>query len=304
VYNGSRSIGGVVRQIHDLYADLEFEIILVNDGSRDETEQVCCELHEEFPATVSFMHLARNFGEHAAVLAGLNQAKGAWVAILDDDGQNPPAEVRRLYKAGKARNWDVVYGRYRVKKHGWFRNIGSRFNDHVANIMLRKPPQLYLSSFKVLNRFLVDEITAYKGAFPYIDGLILRATSNLGQIAVEHRARGGSPSGYTLRKLFKLWTNMFLNFSITPLRFSALLGLFTSMASMLLLVAIVIDKLYINPNVAVGVPAVLVTVTLFAGIQLVILGTIGEYLGRLFLDHSKNPQFVVRYIKPRRRARD
>jgi glycosyltransferase involved in cell wall biosynthesis len=301
VYNGSRSIGGVVREIHDLYADLDFEIILVNDGSQDDTERVCSELQQQFPDSVSFLHLARNFGEHAAVLAGLNQAAGAAVAILDDDGQNPPAEVRGMYKALKERNWDVVYGRYRTKKHGWFRNLGSRFNDRVANIMLRKPPRLYLSSFKVMNRFLVDEITAYKGAFPYIDGLILRATSNLGQIAVEHCEREGSSSGYTLRKLVKLWTNMFLNFSITPLRFSALLGIFTSIVSILLLVAIVIDKLYINPNVPVGMPAILVVVTFFAGVQLVILGTIGEYLGRLFLDHSKNPQFVVRYVKRRRR---
>ena len=189
VYNGSRTIGGVVREIHALFADLDFEIILVNDCSQDDTEQVCRALQEEFPQTLTFLHLARNFGEHAAVLAGLNQADGSWVAILDDDGQNPPAEVRKMYEAGKTRGWDVVYGRYRVKRHGWFRNLGSRFNDRVANIMLRKPRRLYLSSFKVLNRFLVDEITAYKGAFPYIDGLILRATSNLGQIAVEHRSR-------------------------------------------------------------------------------------------------------------------
>jgi glycosyltransferase involved in cell wall biosynthesis len=304
VYNGSRSIGGVVREIHQLYSDLDIEVVLVNDGSHDGTEKVCGALQEEFPETLTFLHLARNFGEHAAVLAGLNQAAGEWVAILDDDGQNPPAEVRAMYEAIKKKNWDVVYGRYRSKQHGWFRNLGSRFNDRVANIMLRKPPGLYLSSFKVMNRFLVDEITAYKGAFPYIDGLILRATSNLGQIAVEHRQRDGSPSSYTLRKLIKLWTNMFLNFSITPLRLSALLGIFTSMASLLLLVAIVVDKLYINPDVPVGMPAVLVVVTFFAGVQLVILGTIGEYLGRLFLDHSKNPQFVVRYVKRRRRRDD
>jgi undecaprenyl-phosphate 4-deoxy-4-formamido-L-arabinose transferase len=297
VYNGSRTIGGVIERIHDLYGDLEFEVVLVNDGSEDDSERVCAELARRFAETVTFVHLARNFGEHAAVLAGLNHAHGKFVAILDDDGQNPPEEVRRMHREIRDHRWDVVYGKYRVKHHGWFRNLGSRFNDRVANVMLDKPPGLYLSSFKILNRFVVDQITRYTGSFPYIDGLILRTTGNLGQIEVEHREREGAPSTYTLRKLVRLWLNMFLNFSITPLRISALLGMFTSFISLFLLVAIVIDKLYINPDVTRGLPTVLVIVVFFAGVQLVILGTIGEYLGRLFLDHSKTPQFVVRYVK-------
>ena len=300
VYNGSATIGGVVERILELYGDLRFEIILVNDGSQDASEQACAALVDEHPETVVFVHLARNFGEHNAVLAGLNQAQGQFVAVLDDDGQNPPDEVRKLYAAAREENRDVVYGNYRVKHHSIFRNLGSAFNDRLATTLLKKPPELYLSSFKVMNRFVVDEITAYRGAFPYIDGLILRTTSNVGQIDVEHRERRGGGSGYTLKKLFLLWLNMFLNFSITPLRLSALLGVVTSLVSVLLLAVIVIDKLYVNPAVTVGIPTVLLVVTFFAGVQLVILGTMGEYLGRLFLDHSKSPQFVVRYVKGRR----
>ena len=297
VFNGAGGIAAVVEAIESQYTDLRHEIVLVNDGSHDASESVCRTLVERFPETVVFVHLTRNFGEHSAVLAGLNQARGRYAAILDDDGQHPPAEVRRLLGAIRSGGNDVVYGRYRVKHHGLWRNLGSRFNDRVANVMLRKPRDLYLSSFKILDRFLIDEITRYKGAFPYIDGLILRATASIGQVDVEHRARDGSASTYTLRKLMKLWMNMFLNFSITPLRLSALLGVFTSLISLLLLVAIVIDKLYINPEVTHGLPTVLVIVVFFAGVQLVILGTIGEYLGRLFLDHSKTPQFVVRYVR-------
>ena len=303
VYNGGRTIGGVVQQIHALLRDLDFEIVLVNAGSRDDTERTCLAMLETYPDTLKFVHLARNFGEHNAVLAGLNHSTGAHVAVLDDDGQNPPAEVRRMYSEIKAKGYDVVYGRYRVKQHGWFRNFGSWFNDRMANIMLKKPPELYLSSFKIMNRFVVDEITKYNGAFPYVDGLIVRATHNLGQISVEHLERPDASSGYTLRKLFLLWLNMFLNFSITPLRIAALLGILTSSVSLLLLVAIVIDKLYINPGVAVGVPTILATIVFFSGVQLVILGTIGEYLGRLFLDHSKSPQFVVRYVREGRSGR-
>jgi len=297
VYNGSRSITRVVDRIHELYSDLRFEIVLVNDGSKDDSERICDDLVLAHPDTVTFLHLARNFGEHGAVLAGLNHVRGQFAAILDDDGQNPPEEVRRLYDEIRTGGQDVVYGRYRVKRHGMLRNLGSRFNDRVANIMLKKPHDLYLSSFKILNRFIIDEIIRYKGAFPYIDGLILRTTSNLGQVDVEHRTRQGTDSSYTLRKLIRLWLNMFLNFSITPLRVSALLGTFASVVSLFLIVAIVIDRLYINPDVTLGIPTVLVVVVFFAGVQLVILGTMGEYLGRLFLDHSKAPQFVVRYVK-------
>ena len=305
VYNGSATIGRVVQAIHDTFADLVIEVILVNDGSEDDSEATCSALVDRHPGTVTFVHLARNFGEHSAVLAGLNSTHGAFVAVLDDDGQNPPQEVRRLYAEIKSGGHDVVYGHYRTKQHGWFRNLGSWFNGRMANIMLKKPPELYLSSFKLMNRFIVDEIIRYRGAFPYIDGLILRATDNIGQIEVEHRERAsGVRSTYTLRKLFKLWLNMFLNFSILPLRLAALLGVCTSLISLLLMGAIVLDKLYFNQELAVGIPTVLLTVVFFAGIQLVILGAVGEYLGRLFLDHSGSPQFVVRYVRHRGPVRD
>jgi undecaprenyl-phosphate 4-deoxy-4-formamido-L-arabinose transferase len=177
-----------------------------------------------------------------------------------------------------------------------FRNLGSRFNDRVARVMLKKPRDLYLSSFKIMNQFLAGEVTRYRGPFPYIDGLILRTTRNIGQLDVEHREGPTGRPNYTLRKLFLLWLNMFLSFSILPLRLAALVGTASSLASLPLLAAIVIDKVYLNPDVAVGIPTVLVTIVFFAGVQLVILGTLGEYLGRLFLEHTKSPQFVVRYV--------
>ena len=297
VFNGANTVPGLVEHIHELYSDIRFEVVLVNDGSRDDSEQACRALREKYPKTLTFVHLARNFGEHNAVLAGLHHTTAAYVAVLDDDGQNPPGEVRRMYDAICAQKADVVFGRYRVKRHNKFRNLGSWFNDRVANLMLKKPADIYLSSFKIMNRFVVDEITHYAGAFPHVDGLILRATDNLAQVEVDHRTRDDSQSNYTLGKLFKLWLNLFLNFSIMPLRLSALLGGVTSLASGVLMVAIVIDKLYINPDVPVGIPSVLVTVVFFAGIQLLILGTVGEYLGRVFLDQSGSPQYVVRYVQ-------
>ena len=299
IYNGGATIADVVAEIHRVFGDRPIEIVLVNDGSSDDSEAVCRQLQTTHPDTVTFVHLARNFGEHGAVLAGLRHATGALVAILDDDGQNPPAEIKRMLTTLDDERRDVVYGCYRVKRHSLLRNLGSRFNDRMANWMLNKPKDLYLSSFKVLERFLVDEITRYQGAFPYIDGLILRSTTNIGQVDVEHRPREHGRSGYTAGKLASLWLNMFLNFSIAPLRLSALLGVVMSGFSLLLIVAIVIDKLYINPELTRGLPTVLALIVFFAGLQLVLLGAIGEYLGRMFLDHSKMPQCVVRYVRRR-----
>src|SRR5438874_895000 len=297
VYNGSRTIGALVEHTTKIFGSTSFEIVLVNDGSEDDSETVCAQLAEKFPQNVTFVHLSRNFGEHSAVLAGFTRARGRYVAVLDDDSQNPPEEVVRMLDELKRKNYDVVYGHYIEKKHSWFRNLGSRFNDRIATLMLHKPKELYLSSFKVINRFLIDEIVKYRGPYPYTDGLIYRVTRNIGQIPVEHRASPGGSSRYTLRRLIRLWLNMFLNFSIKPLRLSIYVGLFTSCLSLVALIAIVIDRLWITPNVTLGIPTVLGTIVLLAGIQLMILGLVGEYLGRLYLDHTGTPQYVVRYVK-------
>ena len=295
VYNGSRTIGPLVEQTAKIFGSTSFEIVLVNDGSEDDSERVCAQLAEKFAQNVTFVHLSRNFGEHSAVLAGLTQARGRYIAVLDDDGQNPPEEVVRMLDELKRKNYDVVYGHYIEKKHSWFRNLGSRFNDRVATLMLHKPKHLYLSSFKVMNRFLVNEIIKYRGPYPYTDGLIYRVTRNIGQIPVEHRVSLGGPSRYTLRRLVRLWLNMFLNFSIKPLRISVYIGLLASGLSIVSLIAILIDKLWITPNLTVGIPTVLGSVVFFSGIQLMILGLVGEYLGRLYLDQTGTPQYVVRY---------
>src|SRR5438128_2682730 len=295
VYNGSRTIGPLVEQITKIFGSTSFEIVLVNDGSEDGSEKVCVGLAEKFPRNITFVHLSRNFGEHSAVLAGFTQASGRYVAVLDDDSQNPPEEVVRMLDELKRKNYDVVYGHYIEKKHSWFRNLGSRFNGWIATLLLRKLKDLYLSSFKVMNRFLVNEIIRYRGPYPYTDGLIYRVTRKIGQIPVEHRASVSGPSRYTLRKLVRLWLNMFLNFSIKPLRVSVYVGLFASCLSIVALVAILIDKLWITPNLTVGIPTVLGSIVFFAGIQLMILGLVGEYLGRLYLDQTGTPQYIVRY---------
>ena len=297
VYNGSQTVGQVVDQIHATCAHLGFEILLVNDGSADASEEVCSRLVDRYPDTVGFLQLSRNFGEHHAVLAGLNYVRGRYVAVLDDDGQNRPQDVLKMLAHAQEHKLDVVYGRYRDRQHPWPRILGSWFNDKVANFVLGKPHDLYLSSFKVMSRFVVDEVARFNGPYPYLDGLILRATRSIGQIEVGHRPRQAGRSGYTLSKLVGLWLNMVVGFSIVPLRVSLVLGMTAALMSLLMLAGIVVDKVWINPHVTVGIPSVLAGVVFFAGVQLMILGVVGEYLGRIFLHQNGMPPYVVRYWK-------
>jgi undecaprenyl-phosphate 4-deoxy-4-formamido-L-arabinose transferase len=295
VYNGATTIGELVDRLIDILDTNRLQIVLVNDGSADQSDLVCRSLCVRHPETVTYVNLSKNFGEHNAVIAGLRHARGDYVVIMDDDFQNPPEEVTRLIDHACAHGYDIVYSRYPRKRHHWFRNLGSRFNDLVANFMLDKPRNLYLSSFKCLSRFTVREIIKYTGAYPYIDGLALRCTRNIGTVEVTHRSRRNGRSNYTLRRLVRLWLNMSVNFSVMPLRLSGLMGLVFSVVGFLLGVWAFVEKL-LRPDTPIGWASVLVAIVLFSGVQLLMLGLIGEYLGRLFLTSNRTPQFVVREV--------
>jgi glycosyltransferase involved in cell wall biosynthesis len=294
VYNGAQSISRLVDGlvIH-LSGTYRIEIVLINDCSPDESEQVCINLYEKYPETVTFVSLAINVGEHNAVMAGLNKASGDYAIIMDDDFQNPISEVAKLISYMLAQNFDVVYTFYDKKKHSFFRNLGSKFNDKMATIMLKKPKDLYLSSFKIINRFLIDEIIKYTLPYPYIDGLILRTTSNIGKIKVEHKKRLAGRSNYTIRKLVRLWLNMFTNFSILPLRLSIILGFIFSIIGFVIGIYAFIEKIS-NPSVPLGYTSLIFVISIYAGIQLIAIGMAGEYLGRMFLSQNKKPQYSIR----------
>lgn len=294
VFNGASSIEEVVARIGSVFQDSSHEIVLVDDGSADNSAEICRNLANRTSGCIRFIQLSRNFGEHSAVLAGLARTSGRYIAVLDDDGQNPPEELPRMLADLKARELDVIFGKYSERKHHWFRQLGSHFNDRVANIMLRKPPDLYLSSFKIMNRFIVDEIIKYSGPYPYIDGLICRTSNRLGQIEVQHVERIAGRSNYSMVRLVRLWLNMFLGFSIVPLRVTSIAGFLTAASSLIWIVVIVVDKLWVNPSVTVGVPTILACICLFSGVQLMVLGMLGEYLGRVHLSTNGQPQYIVR----------
>ncbi|MBI4665163.1 MAG: glycosyltransferase family 2 protein [Nitrospinae bacterium] len=293
VYRGEKTIGPLVERLISVFAGRRLQIVLVNDASPDNSHAVCLESHEKHPDTVKYIRLARNFGEHNAVMAGLNHAGGDYVIIMDDDFQNPPEEAPKLLEKALEGDFDIVYSQYEDKKHHWFRNLGSRFNDAVANYMLDKPKDLYLSSFKCLSRMAVREIISYKGPFPYIDGIALNITRNIGVVMARHEERASGESGYTFKKLVRLWLSLFFNFSIIPLRTSLIMGFLLSGLGFILCAEIVIEKIF-YPGTPLGWAFIATTILIFSGVQLIIIGVLGEYVGRIFLTINNIPQYVVK----------
>ncbi len=294
VYNGALTIGPLVDRLVEQFAESAvLEIVLVNDGSADDSAAVCRQLAARHSGVVRFLDLSRNFGEHQAILAGLNRTSGEVVAIMEDDFQSSPEEVARLVDTLLEGGHDVVYGQFADRQYSFSRKLGSWFNNRMANVLLGKPKDLYLSSFKCLSRFLVNEVCRYQGPFPYLDGLILRVTRNIGVVDCQHHPRQQGTSGYTLRKLIGLWLNMFTNFSILPLRLAVFVGFGFAAVGGLLSIAVIIEKLLI-PETQVGWASTVIVIMIFAGLQLMVLGMIGEYLGRVFLSSNQTPQFAVR----------
>ena len=295
VYNSSKTISLLVDKIQEeikIYKELE--IVLVNDGSSLDNSSEVCESIACTNPTVKFINLSRNFGEHNAVLAGLNFCTGDCAVIMDDDFQNSPKDVYKLVDEIVNGN-DVVFSKYAEKKHHFLRNLGSKVNNLFASILLNKPRDLYLSSFKAINRFVIDELVKYKGPYPYIDGLILRITQRFASVTVEHTSRANGKSGYTISKLISLWLNMFTNFSIIPLRLSVALGFIFSAIGIVLAFVFFIEKIR-NPDLPMGWTSLMISIFLLASLQLFAIGMVGEYLGRMFLSTGGKPQFVVRSL--------
>ena len=292
VYNGARTIGALIDALAGLKIPGGHEVVLVNDGSPDDSEAVCRKLAERSDIAITFANLSRNFGEHNAVMAGLSFAQGDYVITMDDDLQNPPEEVARLVAYAKEQKLDVVYTRYRTKQHAAWRNLGSRFANWAANLVLEKPKDLYLSSFRCISAFVVEHVLHYQGPYPYVDGLILQVTRNVGSLEVLHLPRADGRSNYTLRRLIRLWLNMFVNFSVIPLRASTLIGFLTSILGIAWAVETVLEALTGRPPE--GWASLMVAVLLLSGLQLMLLGIVGEYLGRVFLTANRKPQYIVR----------
>ena len=297
-YRSELTLPKVVKEIRESVQNLrqqgknyDYEIILVNDCSPDDTFSVIKDFCME-DRKIKGVNLSKNFGQHAALMAGFHQVKGDIVICLDDDGQTPADEAGKLLE-GIEKGSDVVYAKYEHKKHSVFRNFGSKVNEEMARIMLGKPKNLYVSSYFAAKRFVVEEMKKYTNAYPYVIGLVLRTTKRISNVTVCHREREMGTSGYTFGKLIGLWFNGFTAFSVKPLRLATLVGCACSAMGFIYGIYTVIKKL-VNPNVPMGFSSLMAAIVFLGGMTMVMLGLVGEYIGRMYISMNNAPQFVIR----------
>ncbi len=297
-YRSEKTIGPVVEEICAAMAKLpqyEYEIVLVNDCSPDGTFAAIRALAAENPH-VTAVDLAKNFGQHAALMCGMRHARGDAVVCLDDDGQTPADEVGKLLEKLEE-GFDVVYASYADKHESGFRQFGSRVNRRMTEIMLSKPRELELTSYFAARRYIVDEMLRYEHCYPYVMGLVLRSTKRICNVPVAHRARQTGHSGYTLSKLLGLWMNGFTSFSVKPLRIASYVGAVTALLGFLYALVIVIR--YFTVHMApLGWSSTTALILIVGGINLLLLGLVGEYVGRTFMCVNATPQYVERTVIP------
>jgi undecaprenyl-phosphate 4-deoxy-4-formamido-L-arabinose transferase len=272
---------------------LRYEVVFVEDGGLDDSWKVLTALQAAHADRIVAIELMRNFGQHNALMCGLRHARGAFVVTMDDDGQNPPEEIPKLLRAIEDGDYDLVYGAYRSKRHSGWRNLGSTLVNAFYRITFHVP--VTVTSFRIVRRPLLDSIFSYTLNFTFIDGLLAWNTQRIGQVEVDHRPRAVGRSGYSPRKLLTLAFNLFTNFSLLPLQVVSFLGLLTAMCGFLL--AFLCLVLYLLARISVpGYASTIMIVLVVGGVQLISLGIIGEYLGRLHMNVNRKPQYSVRHV--------
>jgi len=273
---------------------LSHELVLVYDCSPDRSWDVIESIVREDPAVVG-VRLRKNFGQDNAIMAGMNVACGSAIVVMDDDLQHDPGDIPALY-AKLREGYDLVYAKYRRTHQKSWKNLGSWFNGKVAEVVIGKPPEIDLSPYKIILAEVVSTLIEYRGAYPYVDGLLFRTTANIAQITVQHHPRYRGESNYTFWKSVAVWARLATNFSVVPLRIATVLGVAVAGGGFCLAAGFLIYRLG-NPDIgtsAIGWASLIVSILVLGGFQLMTLGMLGEYVGRTHLNVNRGPQYVIR----------
>lgn len=293
-YNSEHTILKVLHELEEVLKEEVYEVVLVNDSSKDDTWNVIKTLASQQNNIVA-VDFARNFGQHAALMAGFARVSGDIVVTMDDDGQTPIDSLLDLVDSINDET-DVVFGEYihKIQKR-IYRRLGSWLDTKMCEILLNKPKNLYLSTFMAAKRYVIDECLKYDGSYPYIAGLVLRTTDKIVNIPVEQRNRIEGDTGYSFRKLVALWMNGFTTFSVKPLRIATVVGFATAIIGFIYGIILIIRKI-VNPDIVVGYSSIVCSILFVGGIVMIMLGMVGEYLGRVYMSMNKAPQYAVRSI--------
>ncbi len=293
-YHSAKSLPFVVEDLRREFSERpnhQYEIILVNDCSTDETLAVIrhiCDLDQRIVG----VDLSRNFGQASAQLAGVAYATGKVVVLMDDDGQHPASGVFSLIEKIQS-GYDVVYAKFNSKRHSLFKRLTSQLHGRVAELTGIRPRGIRVSSFVAWSRFAADAVKSYDSPFPAPGAFLYKVTGRIANVELPHQERIAGKSGYTLRKLFALWVTAFTNFSIVPLRAASLTGAACAAMGMLFAVFLIFQKLA-GLRIAPGYTSIIAVLLLVGGLIMIMLGLIGEYLGRIYMALSRMPQYSVR----------
>lgn len=293
-YRSEHSIKAVVDEVIatvEKDGRFDYEIICINDHSPDNTLKVLMELAAN--PKIKVIDLMKNFGQHSALMAGYNCVSGDYVVSLDDDGQNPPSEMFRLIDKLIDGGYDWVSARYPEKKHNWFRRLGSKLSFLMSHVLIGKPNDIDINSYCVIRREVAEEIVKYKNAYPFVHGLMLRVTRNIANVDIDHQERAEGKSGYSLSKLVGLLMNGFTAFSVKPLRLASLLGAITALIGFAYGLFVVIRRI-LTPSMVMGYSSLMAALMFIGGMIMLLLGLLGEYIGRIYICLNNAPQFAIR----------
>lgn len=294
-YNSANTVKSVIDEIRSVVlqnTEFEYEIIASIDCSPDNVLRVLTDIAEH-DKSVKVLDMAINSGQHAAIMAGMFYSTGDYVVLLDDDGQCPTDKLWELMKP-LSEGYDVSYAKYPVKKESGFRTWGSSVNDRMCCSLLRKPQNLQLSNFVVFKRFVVDKMLEYKNPYPYIDGLVLRTSARIANVEMEERERVHGKSNYTLRKLIGMFINGFTAFSVKPLRIATYMGGLCSLSGFIFMIVLIVRKIIYGAGIDAGYTSLMAVILFVGGAIMLLLGVIGEYVGRMYISINSSPQYVVR----------
>ncbi|GAB4134547.1 MAG: glycosyltransferase family 2 protein [Bacteroidia bacterium] len=293
VYNSAATLNELLREIHDSMNNYSFEVILVDDGSRDGSWNVLEHLKKQYVSTVTAVKLSRNSGQHAAIICGIGYAKGKFIVTMDDDLQHPPKEIPKLIVKQLDSGADVVYGSYIDKRHPYWRNAGSWFVRKSSQVVAGNTPSG--SSFRLIRKEVADHLKGHlHSGFIFIDEILHWYTRKIEHVQVEHHERRKGRSTYTRLKLFNLYMDLLINYTAVPLKIMTWSGFFISAITFLFGLKFIYNKIMFGSKP--GFTATIVAILFSTSILVLCMGIIGQYLYKLYLIQNKRPSYLIEKV--------